>query len=106
MAIGGTALANFLIILVIGIVEGLAFNRYARSWVANLPTNRNPTFSFMVDAVAPIHEHAFRVGRREGWEGLRSSSNSARPIRLTVGGKISLCPKSHQLRPRFCVPGR
>jgi hypothetical protein len=31
MAIGSTALANFLIILVIGIVAGLAFNRYARS---------------------------------------------------------------------------
>jgi uncharacterized membrane protein YeaQ/YmgE (transglycosylase-associated protein family) len=38
MAIGGTALANFLIILVIGIVEGLAFNRYARSWLARLGT--------------------------------------------------------------------
>ena len=38
MAIGSTALANFLVILVIGIVEGLAFNRYARSWLARLGT--------------------------------------------------------------------
>ena len=29
MAIGSTALANLLIILIIGIVAGLAFNRYA-----------------------------------------------------------------------------
>jgi uncharacterized membrane protein YeaQ/YmgE (transglycosylase-associated protein family) len=36
MAIGSTALANLLIILVIGIVVGLAFNRYARSWLARL----------------------------------------------------------------------
>ena len=36
MAIGSTALANLLIILVIGIVAGLAFNRYARSWLARL----------------------------------------------------------------------
>jgi uncharacterized membrane protein YeaQ/YmgE (transglycosylase-associated protein family) len=34
MAIGSTALVNFLIVLVIGIVVGLAFNRYARSWLA------------------------------------------------------------------------
>ena len=38
MAIGSTALANLLIILVIGIVVGLAFNRYARSWLARLGT--------------------------------------------------------------------
>ena len=38
MAIGSTALANFLIILVIGIVAGLTFNRYARSWLARLGT--------------------------------------------------------------------
>jgi uncharacterized membrane protein YeaQ/YmgE (transglycosylase-associated protein family) len=36
MAIGSTAFANLLIILVIGIVAGLAFNRYARSWLARL----------------------------------------------------------------------
>ena len=36
MAIGSTALANLLIVLVIGIVVGLAFNRYARSWLARL----------------------------------------------------------------------
>ena len=39
MAIGSTALANFLIVLIIGIVVGLAFNRYARSWLARLDTS-------------------------------------------------------------------
>ena len=39
MAIGSTALANFLIVLIIGIVVGLAFNRYARSWLARLGTS-------------------------------------------------------------------
>ena len=43
MAIGSTALANFLIILVIGIVAGLAFNRYARSWLARLGTTTGAT---------------------------------------------------------------
>jgi hypothetical protein len=38
MAIGSTALANFLVILVIGIVAGLTFNRYARSWLTRLGT--------------------------------------------------------------------
>jgi uncharacterized membrane protein YeaQ/YmgE (transglycosylase-associated protein family) len=36
MAIGSTALVNFIIILIIGAVVGLAFNRYARSWLARL----------------------------------------------------------------------
>lgn len=36
MAIGSTALANFIIILVIGIVASLVFNRYARGWLARL----------------------------------------------------------------------
>ena len=38
MAIGSTALVNFLIILIIGIVAGLFFNRYAHSWLARLGT--------------------------------------------------------------------
>jgi len=38
MAIGSTALANLLIVLVIGIVVGLAFNRYARNWLARFGT--------------------------------------------------------------------
>ena len=36
MAIGSTALTNLIVILVIGAVVGLAFNRYARSWLARL----------------------------------------------------------------------
>jgi uncharacterized membrane protein len=38
MAIGSTALFNLIIILIIGIVVALAFNRYARSWLARLGT--------------------------------------------------------------------
>jgi uncharacterized membrane protein YeaQ/YmgE (transglycosylase-associated protein family) len=41
MAIGSTALANLIIILIIGIVVGLAFNRYARSWLARLGATRS-----------------------------------------------------------------
>jgi len=42
MALGSTALFNLIIILVIGILAGLSFNRYARSWFARLgSTSRN-----------------------------------------------------------------
>jgi hypothetical protein len=34
MAIGSTALAHFLIVLIIGIVVGLMFTRFGRSWLA------------------------------------------------------------------------
>jgi uncharacterized membrane protein YeaQ/YmgE (transglycosylase-associated protein family) len=36
MAIGSTALFNLIIILIIGTVAGLVFNRYARSWLVRL----------------------------------------------------------------------
>ena len=36
MAIGSTALTNLIVILIIGAVVGLAFNRYARSRLARL----------------------------------------------------------------------
>jgi uncharacterized membrane protein YeaQ/YmgE (transglycosylase-associated protein family) len=36
MAIGSTALANFIVILLIGGLAGLASNRYGRSWLARL----------------------------------------------------------------------
>ena len=49
MAIGSTALANFLIVLIIGIVVGLAFNRYARTWLARLgSTTRSDITSALV----------------------------------------------------------
>ena len=49
MAIGSTALANLLIVLIIGIVAGLAFNRYARSWLARLGgTTRSDITSALV----------------------------------------------------------
>ena len=40
MGIGGTALANLIIVLIIGIAVGLAFNRYARSWLSRLGNTR------------------------------------------------------------------
>jgi uncharacterized membrane protein YeaQ/YmgE (transglycosylase-associated protein family) len=36
MAILTSALANLLIILLIGVVAGLVFNRYSRSWLARI----------------------------------------------------------------------
>ena len=36
MAIGSSALANLIVVIIIGAVAGLAFNRYARSWLARL----------------------------------------------------------------------
>jgi hypothetical protein len=52
MAIGSTALANFLIILVIGIVVGLAFNRYARSWLARLGTTTHSDITSALVGIA------------------------------------------------------
>jgi hypothetical protein len=49
MAIGSTALMNLLVILIIGIVAGLAFNRYARGWLARLDnTTRSDITSALV----------------------------------------------------------
>jgi hypothetical protein len=49
MAIGSTALANFLIVIVVGILVGLAFNRYFRSWLARLGgTTRSDITSSLV----------------------------------------------------------
>jgi uncharacterized membrane protein YeaQ/YmgE (transglycosylase-associated protein family) len=49
MAIGSTALFNLIIILVIGIVAGLVFNRYARSWLARLgSTSRSDATAALV----------------------------------------------------------
>jgi len=52
MAIGSTALANFLIVLIIGIVVGLAFNRYARSWLARLGTSTHSDITSALVGVA------------------------------------------------------
>ena len=49
MAIGSVALVNFLVVLAIGIVIGLAFNRYARNWLARLgSTTPSDTTSALV----------------------------------------------------------
>jgi hypothetical protein len=52
MAIGSTALANFVIILIIGIVVGLAFNRYARSWLARLGATRSSDITSALVGIA------------------------------------------------------
>jgi uncharacterized membrane protein YeaQ/YmgE (transglycosylase-associated protein family) len=52
MAIGSTALANLLIILLIGIVVGLAFNRYARSWLARLGTTTHSDITSALVGIA------------------------------------------------------
>ena len=51
MAIGSTALAHFLIVVVIGIVVGLFFNRYARTWLSRLG---NTTHSDVTSALVGI----------------------------------------------------
>jgi len=51
MAIGSTALAHFLIVLIIGIVVGLFFNRYARTWLSRLG---NTTHSDVTSALVGI----------------------------------------------------
>ena len=49
MPILTTALANLLIILLIGIVAGLFFNRYSRSWLARIgATSRSDMTSALV----------------------------------------------------------
>jgi uncharacterized membrane protein YeaQ/YmgE (transglycosylase-associated protein family) len=52
MAIGSTALANLVIILIIGIVVGLAFNRYARSWLARLGMTRSSDITSALVGIA------------------------------------------------------
>jgi hypothetical protein len=52
MAIGSTALANLLIILVIGIVVAIAFNRYAGGWLARLGTTRRSDITAALVGIA------------------------------------------------------
>ena len=52
MAIGSTALAHFLIVLVIGIVAGLAFSRYARSWLVRLGVTTQSDFTSALVGIA------------------------------------------------------
>ena len=52
MAIASTALANFLIILIIGVVAGLVFNRYARSWLARLGTTTHSDITSALVGIA------------------------------------------------------
>jgi hypothetical protein len=81
MAIGSTALSNVIIILIIGAVVGLAFSRYARSWLACLgSTARSDITASLVGIAGVFHwlphqrhpraaslaAHALRPGRVRG----------------------------------------
>ncbi|HEY5829047.1 MAG TPA: transglycosylase [Hyphomicrobiaceae bacterium] len=52
MGIGGTALANLIIVLIIGIAVGLAFNRYARSWLSRLGNTRKSDITTSLVGIA------------------------------------------------------
>ncbi len=51
MGIGSTALANLIIVLIIGIAVGLGFNRYARTWLSRFG---NTTKSDITSALVGI----------------------------------------------------
>ena len=52
MAIISTALANLLIILIIGIVAGLAFNRYGQTWLNRQFTTRQSDITSALVGIA------------------------------------------------------
>jgi uncharacterized membrane protein len=52
MAIGSTALVNFLIVIAIGIAAGLVFNRYARSWLSRLGATTRSDVTACLVAIA------------------------------------------------------
>jgi hypothetical protein len=52
MHMGGNALANLVVILVIGVAVGLAFNRYARSWLSRLGNTRKSDITTSLVGIA------------------------------------------------------
>jgi uncharacterized membrane protein YeaQ/YmgE (transglycosylase-associated protein family) len=54
MAILTTALANLLIILLIGVVAGLFFNRYSRSWLARIGLLPSPLMHYLLAIVGAV----------------------------------------------------
>jgi uncharacterized membrane protein YeaQ/YmgE (transglycosylase-associated protein family) len=52
MAIGSTALANFIIILLIGSLAGVASNRYARGWLARVGGTTRSTVTAALVGIA------------------------------------------------------
>jgi hypothetical protein len=52
MGIGSTALANLIIVLIIGIAVGLAFNRYARTWLSRLGNTRKSDITTSLVGIA------------------------------------------------------
>lgn len=85
MAIGSTALANFLIILVIGIFAGLTFNRYARSWLARLGTTTRSDVTAALVGVAGAFI-GFHISVIQ-----RSPSEGCRPWTLTSARCFHVC---------------
>ena len=52
MGIGGTALANLLVSLIIGSAVGLAFNRYARSWLSRFGNTKKSDITTSLVGIA------------------------------------------------------
>jgi hypothetical protein len=52
MDIGGTALANLIIVLIIGIAVGLGFNRYARTWLSRLGNTKKSDITSSLVGIA------------------------------------------------------
>jgi uncharacterized membrane protein YeaQ/YmgE (transglycosylase-associated protein family) len=52
MAIGSTALVNFLVILLIGIVAGLLFHRSTRSWFSRLSSSTSSNVTSTLVGIA------------------------------------------------------
>lgn len=52
MAIGSTALAHFLVVVIIGVLVGLFFNRYARTWLARLASTTHSDITSALVGIA------------------------------------------------------
>ena len=79
MAIGSTALAHFLIVLIIGIVVGLFFNRYAHTWLSRLgnTTHSDITSALVGIAGSFIGFHLAVISTRSCFAWLQSSALSS-----------------------------
>jgi uncharacterized membrane protein YeaQ/YmgE (transglycosylase-associated protein family) len=52
MAIGSIAILNLVIILAIGIIVGLGFNRYARTWLSRLGASKRSDITCALVGIA------------------------------------------------------
>jgi hypothetical protein len=104
MAIGGTALANFVIVLIIGVVAGLLFNRYARSWLARLGTTTRSDITAALVGIAGSFI-GFHISVILGCSPPRSCTTS---LRLPVRSLFSGCGEAgeRRLHVHTRAPGR